>query len=348
MRTRIVVIAAAVGLLLLVAAGAVYAYDRAHAEELGKGVRVGGVDVSGLTEAEARAKLERAVLDPLKRPVTVRAIGKRFTLTPARAQVHVDIDGLGPRRAWTARATATCSPRTWRGIRGEPVDAQLELDIGYSKVAVERLVARVAKAVDKPAVDADVDLENGDVTPQPSEDGRRVKAKRLERQVARRLLATGDVKTVTAKTQVVAPEVTTEELAEKYPAILVVDRANFKLNLYRGLKLAKTYGIAVGQVGLETPAGLYHIQNKAVDPAWTMPNSDWVAPADRGRVVPGGVPENPLKARWLGIFDGAGIHGTDAEASIGSAASHGCVRMRIPDVIELYDQVPVGAPIYIA
>jgi lipoprotein-anchoring transpeptidase ErfK/SrfK len=79
-----------------------------------------------------------------------------------------------------------------------------------------------------------------------------------------------------------------------------------------------------------------------------MPNSDWVAPKDRGKVVPGGTPENPLKARWLGIFAGAGIHGTDADSSIGTAASHGCVRMRIPDVIELYDQVPVGAPIYIA
>jgi lipoprotein-anchoring transpeptidase ErfK/SrfK len=78
-----------------------------------------------------------------------------------------------------------------------------------------------------------------------------------------------------------------------------------------------------------------------------MPYSDWVAPEDRGRVVPPG-PANPLKARWLGIFDGAGIHGTDNEASIGTAASHGCVRMRIPEVIELYDQVPVGAPIYIA
>ena len=127
-----------------------------------------------------------------------------------------------------------------------------------------------------------------------------------------------------------------------------MDRANFQLTLYKGLKLQKTYRIAVGAVGLETPAGLYHIQNKAVDPAWTMPNSDWVAPADRGRVVPGGTAENPLKARWLGIFNGAGIHGTDADASIGSAASHGCVRMRIPDVIELYDQVAVGAPIYIA
>jgi lipoprotein-anchoring transpeptidase ErfK/SrfK len=65
-------------------------------------------------------------------------------------------------------------------------------------------------------------------------------------------------------------------------------------------------------------------------------------------VIPGGSPENPLKARWLGIFDGAGIHGTDAINSLGTAASHGCVRMRISDVEELYDEVPLNSPVYIA
>jgi lipoprotein-anchoring transpeptidase ErfK/SrfK len=78
-----------------------------------------------------------------------------------------------------------------------------------------------------------------------------------------------------------------------------------------------------------------------------VPNSAW-AGSLAGTVVPGGTPQNPLKARWLGIFAGAGIHGTDSTGSIGTAASHGCIRMLIPDVIELYDQVPVGAPIYIA
>ena len=78
-----------------------------------------------------------------------------------------------------------------------------------------------------------------------------------------------------------------------------------------------------------------------------MPNSDWAGEL-AGRVIPGGVPENPLKARWLGIYNGAGIHGTDATGSIGTNASHGCIRMLIPDVIELYDRVPVGAPVYIA
>ena len=110
--------------------------------------------------------------------------------------------------------------------------------------------------------------------------------------------------------------------------------------------MTKTYRIAVGAAGFDTPAGVYNIQNKAVDPAWNVPESDWagdLAGAGDSRRRP----DNPLKARWMGIFAGAGIHGTDDVGSLGTAASHGCVRMAVPDVIELYDQVDVGTPIYI-
>jgi lipoprotein-anchoring transpeptidase ErfK/SrfK len=346
MRKRVAVIAAAVGLLLLAGAGGVYAYDHANAEEIGKGVRVGGVDVSGLTPEQARAKLRTAVLEPLSRPVVVRVRGKRHTLTAERAKVAVDIDGSVAAAMQRTRDGNMLS-RTWRDVRGESLDAELELDISYSKRAIKRLVKRIGKEVDEPAVDASVDLENGDVTPRASKEGRRLLARKLKRQIRKRLLDVGESKTVRARTEVVKPKVTTEELADKYPAIVVVNRSNFQLTLYKNLKVAKTYGIAVGQVGLETPAGLYHIQNKAINPAWSVPNSDWAGEL-AGQVIPGGTPENPLKARWLGIYDGAGIHGTDAAGSIGSAASHGCIRMLIPDVVELYDEVPVGAPIYIS
>jgi len=227
------------------------------------------------------------------------------------------------------------------------VDAALTADVSYSKRAINKLVKRVSASVDEAAVDASVDLEEGDLTPQTSKDGKRLQATRLRRQVRKTLLAADPDKVVQAHTAVVKPKVTTDELAKKYPVVLMVNRSGFQLSLYKDLKLVKTYGIAVGQIGLETPAGLYHIQNKAVNPAWTVPNSAWAGDL-AGTVVPGGTAANPLKARWMGIFDGAGIHGTDASGSIGSAASHGCIRMLIPDVIELYDQVPVGAPIYIA
>jgi lipoprotein-anchoring transpeptidase ErfK/SrfK len=270
----------------------------------------------------------------------------RFKLTPARSKIDVDIDG-SIEAAMERTRSGNILARTWRGLRGEPVGADVELEIDYSRRAIRRLVERVGKALEKPAVDASVDLENGDVTPEPAQPGRRVLAKKLKRDVRRRLLHIGPSKTVRAKTEVVRPEVTAKDLAEKYPAVLVVNRSSFQLTFYKNLKPAKTYGIAVGQVGLETPAGLYRIQNKAVDPAWSVPNSDWAGEL-AGTVVPGGTPQNPLKARWMGIYDGAGIHGTDVESSIGTAASHGCIRMRIPEVIELYDQVPVNAPVYIS
>ena len=65
-----------------------------------------------------------------------------------------------------------------------------------------------------------------------------------------------------------------------------------------------------------------------------------------GRIIPPG-PDDPIKARWLGFYNGAGIHGTVEDWSIGHAASHGCIRMHIWDVEQLYDQVPLHTPIYV-
>jgi lipoprotein-anchoring transpeptidase ErfK/SrfK len=346
MRTRLIAVVSVLLVIVLAGAGAVYAYDSVRKDKIADGVTVDGVDVSGLTREEATAKLRSAVLEPMSEPVVVRTGDRRFRLTPERARVNVDIASTVDEALARSRE-GNVLVRTWRGIRGEDVDAQLSLDVSYSKRALNKLVKRVRASVDEPAVDASVNLEEGDMTPQASKDGKRLKARQLRRQVRRTLLAATPDKTVQAHTAVVKPKVTSDELADRYPTVLMVNRGAFQLTLYKGLKPVKTYGIAVGQVGLETPAGLYEIQNKAVNPAWSVPNSDW-AGALAGTVVPGGVPENPLKARWLGIYDGAGIHGTDATGSIGTAASHGCIRMLIPDVIELYDQVPVGAPIYIA
>jgi lipoprotein-anchoring transpeptidase ErfK/SrfK len=346
MHRRSLALIAILVVALLAGAGGVYAYDQGKEGQIAEGIKVNGVDVGGLSASKARTKLRAALLDPLNRPVTARYEGKRYKLTPAQAQIGVDIDGSVERALVRSREGDVLS-RTWREVRGTPINTDLEAKVSYSRRAIRRLVARVERDLAIEPVDAKVDLEHGSVAPRPSKDGRAVRAVRLRRDLERELLDSGR-RLARVRTTVVKPEVSTEQLAEKYPAVLVVNRGAFKLTLYKNLKLAKSYGIAIGQVGLETPAGLYHIQNKAVNPAWTMPNSDWVAPKDRGKVVPGGTPENPLKARWLGIFDGAGIHGTDAVSSIGTAASHGCVRMRIPDVIDLYDQVPVGAPIYIA
>jgi L,D-transpeptidase catalytic domain/Putative peptidoglycan binding domain len=332
--------------VLLVGAGSLYAFDRQAKTKIADGVTVNGVDVGGLTPAQARAKLSATILQPLERPVSVRYKGRRFTLSVEKAQIAVDIDGSVD-RAMEASQKGNLFTRTWREVRGTELDARVDARITYSREAVRNVVRRVRERLTVEPRDASVDLEHGDVTPVTSRDGLAVRVPTLRRDIKRALLDMGDTRIARVRTRVVEPKVTTDELAEKYPAFIMVNRGAFKLTLYKNLKPFKTYGIAVGQVGLETPAGLYHIQNKAVNPAWHVPNSAWAGDL-AGQIIPGGTPQNPLKARWMGIYDGAGIHGTDATGSIGTAASHGCIRMLIPDVIELYEQVDVGAPVYIA
>ncbi|MGH3032917.1 MAG: L,D-transpeptidase, partial [Gaiellaceae bacterium] len=93
--------------------------------------------------------------------------------------------------------------------------------------------------------------------------------------------------------------------------------------------------------------GLYQIETKAANPAWYVPDKPWAGDL-AGKVIAPDDPKNPIKARWMGFWEGAGIHGTADEASIGTAASHGCVRMTVRDVKDLYDRVPLHTPLYIA
>jgi lipoprotein-anchoring transpeptidase ErfK/SrfK len=345
-KTRYIVIGALVVIALLAAAGAVYAYDNGRSQRIVEGVSIDGIPVGGMKVAQARAKLRSGVLEPLSRPVVATYKDRRFTLTPKAASVGVDIEG-SVSAALDASRSGNILQRTWRDVTGDKVKRDVPLRVTYSQAAIDKVVARVSRKLNEQARDANVDLETGEVNPTASENGRRVRNVTLRRALKAELLDRGDRAPVRVRTKVVKPKVTTKQLAEKYPAIIIVNRSGFKLTLYKHLKPAKTYPIAVGQVGLETPAGLYNVQNKAVNPAWHVPNSSWAGKL-AGQTIPAGDPGNPIKARWLGIFDGAGIHGTDATGSIGTAASHGCIRMRIPDVEELYDEVPVGAPVYIA
>ncbi|MDX6553993.1 MAG: hypothetical protein QOD86_188 [Miltoncostaeaceae bacterium] len=120
---------------------------------------------------------------------------------------------------------------------------------------------------------------------------------------------------------------------------LVVNIGQRKLRLIRAGKVVRTYEVAVGMPGHPTPTGTYAIVKMEVDPTWSPPDSPWAE--GLGPIPPG--PGNPLGTRWIGTSSPAiGIHGTYDDASIGTAASHGCIRMHIPDVEKLYDQVALG------
>jgi lipoprotein-anchoring transpeptidase ErfK/SrfK len=333
-------------LLFVLIGGAVaaYAYDSSREDLIADGVTVAGVDVGGMQVGEARQAVARSLEEPLRQPIVVGRAGKRFRLSAEDAGVRADVAGM-VEAALDESRDGNIITRVTRDLGGGKENVQVAAQVSYDQEAVDRLVARVEKGLNRPAKDADVEFPSLERI--ESKQGLKVRTQRLKRRIDEALASLDSDRRVHAAARVIKPKVTTAELVDKYPVALVVDRASFQLHLYERLELTRSYTVAIGALGFDTPAGMYNIQNKAVNPAWSVPNSDW-AGSLAGTVVPGGVPENPLKARWLGIYDGAGIHGTDVTSSLGTAASHGCVRMSIPEVIELYDKVPVGAPIYIA
>jgi lipoprotein-anchoring transpeptidase ErfK/SrfK len=344
------VIAVATLLVALAAiAAAIVVYDHGQQDKIGKGVTIGGVDVSGLKRDAAEARLRQQILAPLNRTITVDHGSQRWRLTAREAKVATNLDATVDDALARSRR-GNILERTWRGVTGEKLDATLQPEVTFSDAAVIRLLDRIRKSVNRPAMNATIKFAISGPTTTPSHDGLALDATTLHKKVKAALGSPTAKRRFSAATHHVEPAVSTDKLVSQNATTLVVNREQFKLTVFKNLKAVKSYSVAIGAVGLDTPAGLYHIQNKAVNPAWTEPNSDWVPEEDRGKVVPGGTPENPLKSRWLGIFNGAGIHGVDPSeyGTIGHAASHGCVRMRIDDVEDLYPRVPVGAPIFIA
>jgi lipoprotein-anchoring transpeptidase ErfK/SrfK len=346
MRHRSFILLAALLMLLIFGSVGVYAVDAAQEDKIAEGVTVAGVDVGGMKTEDARRAVAEQVEEPLQRPLKVRYGGRSFKLTAKQAGVEADVDAMVDEAVAKSRDGNMLS-RVARNLTGGTVDAEVSAQVTYDERSVDRLVRRVRRSVERPATDAKVDFSAGALKKIRGKHGVTLRADALREAVGDELRHPSPNRVVKARVSKTRPKVGIDDLASKYPTVVTVDRGNFTLRVYKKLKLRKSYRIAVGQAGLDTPAGKYNIQNKAVDPAWHVPNSDWAGDL-AGQVIPGGAPNNPLKARWLGIYDGAGIHGTSEIGSLGTAASHGCIRMAIPDVMEVYDMVPVNAPIYIA
>jgi lipoprotein-anchoring transpeptidase ErfK/SrfK len=340
-----ILLAGLLGLVVVLAFG-MFAYDHSRRHQIAHGVRIDGIDVGGMSAAAATSKIESGLAASMEQPVTVTSHGHTWHISPRRAGVVVDVPATVSAAVQASRSGSIFT-RTWRGVFGGAVHRNVPLRVTYSHEAVTSFVEDVRSAVNTPPRDATVEPGPGGLMQVPDRPGVGVEQKRLTSLVAHALTTPFAKRIVTAPTVVREPKVTTSELAAQYPAYIVVDRGTFRLLFYQHLKLASTYEIAVGMQGLETSPGLYHVQWKQVNPPWYVPNSAW-AGALAGKTIPPG-PQDPLKARFMAFNGGAGIHGIDPSeySSIGHDASHGCVRMRIPDVIALYARTPVGTPVFV-
>jgi hypothetical protein len=345
MRQRSFLVLAAVVAFLILGTVGVYAYDKSNDDTVSKGVTAGGIDIGGMTRAKARATLSDQLSSQLSRPLAVAWHGKRYPLSPRAAAVHVDVDGMVNDAIAKSRDGNVIS-RAARSLTGGKLNEDVPVELTYSKPAVARYVRRVESKVNRKAQDAHVSYSSSGLRKVRGRNGVAVVHDKFSASVAEALRTPSGDRTVRPVVEITKPKVTTRQLAAKNPDVIVICRSCFQLRYYHRLKLKHTYPIAVGRQGLETPAGLYDIQDMQVNPSWHVPNSSW-AGSLAGRVIPPG-PDDPIKARWMGIADGAGIHGTEESGSLGSASSHGCIRMAIPDVIELYKHMSVGDPVYIA
>ena len=116
-----------------------------------------------------------------------------------------------------------------------------------------------------------------------------------------------------------------------------------KLNFYDRDRPVKTYPVAIGRTGWETPVGNFQVLDMQRNPVWKHPLT--------GRIVRAGVPENPMGLHWIQFATAGenqvGLHGTPHPWTIGKAASHGCVRMYPKDIEALYSRICVGTPVII-
>jgi lipoprotein-anchoring transpeptidase ErfK/SrfK len=340
---------AAITLLMLLAGGAAAAawrYDDSRRDRLADGITIAGLDIGGMRVADARAALERRVVAPLNEPIAVGYRHGQFVFQATDAEVRTNLDAL-IEQAVAATRRGNFLSRTLRDVTGGRLGIRLSPQVTYTDGAVEGFVASVEDEVNRRPHEAKSSATFVGVRIRPSRNGVVVRSGVLERTLETLLVDSEASRTVELPTRVLRPEVTTRELQKRFRYFVAVSRSRKQLRYFVKEKLVKTYRVAIGRIGFETPAGLYEIRSKAVNPAWYVPKRAWAGDL-AGKIIPPGDPENPLKARWMGFWDGAGIHGTAEASSIGSAASHGCIRMTVPDVIDLYDRVPLHTPLYIS
>jgi lipoprotein-anchoring transpeptidase ErfK/SrfK len=318
----------ALAVLLLLPAGAAAQDDPV----LPPGAGAAGIDLGGQTVSQAAATLDAAFSATLVQPIEFRVAGHRRSLDPAT--IGFAFDPLrSARRAYNAAVAA-----------GGPVDVPLHVTYDGAKLAA--FTVALDKASDVRPRNARLKMTIKRMKVRRARMGWSIDEKALALSLDPLLADPWALRVVRVERVRVHPKRNVIDLRRENRAVLTIDRSSFKLRYFKNLKFKRSYGVAVGAPGYETPTGRFSIHNKAVNPAWSAPDEPW-AGAYRNEVVEGGSAENPLKARWMGIVGGVGIHGTAAEYSIGTAASHGCIRMRVADVIDLYDRVPVGTAVLI-
>ncbi len=280
------------------------------------GVMVGGVKVGGMMPYQASKAVSSAYARPI---VLVADEAQTLQLAPASLGAQANV------------------PKAIRRARLARPGAIVPLDVEVAQARVRKYVGALGRKLYREPVDARIDLEGRKPRAVQAEEGRILKKLATGRAI-RTALATNSRAPIRLAFEVQKPEVLELDTA------VVIMRGSNRLLFFDNTKLVRWFGVATGLPQYPTPLGDFEIVNMQRNPWWYPPPSPWAA--DSKPVPPG--PGNPLGTRWMGISAPyIGIHGTPDAASIGYSASHGCIRMRVPDAEWLFRRVEIGTPVFI-
>jgi lipoprotein-anchoring transpeptidase ErfK/SrfK len=310
-----------------------------------KGVTVAGHDLTGMTGSEARAAIDEAVSTPMMQPLTVTGDSRSWVLNP-KGIVDVNVDSMID-QAYAPARNATLVTRLASRLTGKAFSVDVKPVYSIDATAVAGWVKETAATVDRKPINAKRTLVKYALKITPAVYGTTVDQTKATEQISAALsddaALSSASRVATLPLKVVKPKV----LESSFKTAIVVSLSQTRVRLYRGTKLIKTYMCAPGQPGWPTPTGDFTIVNKQANAPWINPHSAWSASMPDS--IPGG-PGNPMGDRKIAInYPGVFLHGIPASeySSIGTHASHGCMRMMPASIHDLYGRVRIGDPVFI-
>lgn len=291
--------------------------EEAPPQLIAEGVTIGGVAVGGMTASDAAVAVRAAFVRPL-----LFTFGTRHPrATPREVGAGADV------------ATAVANALAASSFQA------VTLPVRVRAAPLRRYTAALARRFHRPAVNSRARLVGLRPVITAARAGWAIRRFSLAYRI-RRALTANTRGPITIPSRVLLPRFT----RRNFGAVIVIRRGSHRLYLYNGRHFWRTFGVAVGMAAYPTPLGRFYIASKQRNPWWYPPSSSWAAGASP--IPPG--PGNPLGTRWMGLSaGGVGIHGTPDSSSIGYSASHGCIRMRIPEAEWLFERVRLGTPVFI-
>lgn len=304
-----------------------------------EGASICGVKVGNLTKEQALNMCREGLAEVAARPLELKVDGEVWAITPAEIGLNIDYPKMVDEayaRAWNVNIVE----RMFRRFLDKPRSMDFPVVVTYDEQQIQTFVERAMGSINCPPRNAYMDVSTGNAAIVPARDGRKADYKQVLSET-KKALANGRRTVDVPLTRRTPPKIKDVAIGK----FILVNQGAHTLSLYDRDKLLARYPVCVGSPRWPTVIGEWAVVKAEKNPTWYNRGSTW-AENMPDSLPPG--PGNPLGTRAI-TLNGGGvlIHGTTDGWSIGRSVSHGCIRMYISDVEQLFEHVYISMPVYI-